>query len=480
MAKITYYWHDYETFGADPRSDRPVQFAGLRTDEALNPIGEPLMNYCRPTPDFLPQPGACMVTGITPQEALERGENEITFIRTIMEELGRPGTCGVGYNTLRFDDEVTRNTLYRNLLDPYEREWKNGNSRWDIIDLLRLTRALRPSGIEWPHYDDGKPSMKLEHLTAANGIDHGDAHDALADVYATIAMAKLVKEQQPKLYQFVLSHKDKKSAATLLNLMTPTPLLHVSSMFPSERNNLAIVFPLARHPTNSNGIIVYDLLEDPTPFLDLNADEIRARLFVKKEALPDGVSRIPLKTVHLNKCPVLAPLNTLDPASQERLGINLETQLLHVEPLKQAHHFSAAVATAHQQHTFAEEQDPDRMIYSGFFDAPDKQQMRHIHTLSPTQLAAENFTFQDPRLEALLFRFRARNWPESLNESEQARWQRFCQHRLLDADGGGSIHWEAYQEELNRLAQEHQQQPDKLQVLQALAEYGESLLRQVQ
>lgn len=476
MAKFTYYWHDYETFGADPRGDRPVQFAGIRTDSDLNPLGKPLMVYCRPAPDYLPQPGACMVTGITPQQALAKGVAEVEFIQQIMQELAKPGTCGVGYNTLRFDDEVTRNTLYRNLYDPYEREWKNGNSRWDIIDLLRLTRALRPEGIEWPHYEDGKPSMKLEHLTAANGIDHGMAHDALADVHATIAMARLVKERQPKLYDFVLHNRDKKSAATLLNISNPTPLLHVSSMIPSERANLAVVIPVARHPTNSNGIIVYDLQQDPTPFLQLNAEEIRLRLFTRTEELPEGVKRIPLKTIHINKCPVLSPLNTLDAASQERLGIDLAAQLQHAETLRNQSPFNEAVVEAHLQHSFTEEKDPDRMIYSGFFGQPDKQQMRRVHTLSPDQLGNETFLFQDPRLEQMLFRYRARNWPDSLAEEELQRWRHFCQHRILDEDGGGTIHYSQFQSEISSLMQEHAHHPQKLQILQSLAEYGDSLL----
>ncbi|MBT5746556.1 MAG: exodeoxyribonuclease I [Gammaproteobacteria bacterium] len=478
MSNFTFYWHDYETFGANPRIDLPVQFAGIRTDAELNPIGEPLMVYSRPSSDYLPQPGACMVTGITPQLALEKGVPEVEFIQQIMQELGKSDTCGVGYNTLRFDDEVTRNTLYRNLYDPYEREWKNGSSRWDIIDLLRLTRALRPEGIEWPFYEDGKPSMRLEHLTAANGIDHGMAHDALADVHATIAMARLVKEKNPKLYHYVLSHKDKKSAATLLNMSQPTPLLHVSSMIPSERSNLAIIIPVARHPTNSNGIIVYDLHTDPTPFLTLSAEEIQQRLFTRNEDLPEGVSRVPLKTVHLNKCPVLAPLNTLDAASQERLQIDLNRQQQHAEILRNAPHFSEQVVQAHLSHSFPEEQDPDRMIYSGFFDQPDKQQMRRIHTLTPQQLGAESFHFQDPRLEQMLFRYRARNWPDSLNEAEQQRWLRFCQHRIMDEDGGGSLHYNQFQTEISTLVQEHANNPEKLQVLQALAEYGDSLLNQ--
>lgn len=478
MSIDTFYWHDYETFGADTRSDRPVQFAGVRTDQELNPVGDPLMLYCAPAGDFLPQPEACMVTGITPQEALKKGVPETEFIQRIREELMVPGTCGVGYNTLRFDDEVTRNTLYRNLYDPYEREWKNGNSRWDIIDLLRLTRALRPEGIEWPHYEDGKPSMKLEHLTAANGVDHGSAHDALADVHATIAMARLVRERQSRLYNYVLSNKDKKSAAQLLNLQEPKPLLHVSSMIPSERGNLAVVLPIARHPTNPNGVIVYDLHEDPTLLLTLGAEEIHRRLFTRSDQLPEGIDRIPLKTVHLNRCPVLAPLTTLNEEAQERLGIQLEEQLNHVAPLLQAPYLAEKVARVHQLHPFPEEQDPDRMIYSGFFNDIDKGVMQQIHALSAEALATKPFHFQDPRLETMLFRYRARNWPESLNEEEQQRWQRFCQHRVLDEDGGGTIHYREYLSQIETLAQEHANNPDKLKVLQQLAEYGESLTGQ--
>ncbi|RLA45884.1 MAG: exodeoxyribonuclease I, partial [Gammaproteobacteria bacterium] len=198
----TFYWHDYETFGVDPSRDRPVQFAGLRTDVDLNVIGEPLVIFARPANDFLPHPQACLVTGISPQQALAEGLPECEFIRRIHEELARPGTCSVGYNSLRFDDEVTRYTLYRNFYDPYAREWQNGNSRWDIIDMVRATCALRPAGIEWPLREDGLPSFRLEDLTSANGISHEAVHDALSDVHATIALARLVKERQPRLYDY--------------------------------------------------------------------------------------------------------------------------------------------------------------------------------------------------------------------------------------------------------------------------------------
>ena len=166
----------------DARRDRASQFAGVRTDLDLNEIEAPLMMYCQPAYDYLPHPQACLVTGITPQTAQQEGLPECEFIRRIHAAFSRPQTCVAGYNSIRFDDELTRQLLYRNFYDPYEREWKHGNSRWDIIDMLRLCHALRPEGLQWPQRDDGAVSFRLETLSAANGLLHENAHDALSDV----------------------------------------------------------------------------------------------------------------------------------------------------------------------------------------------------------------------------------------------------------------------------------------------------------
>ncbi|MAA61720.1 MAG: exodeoxyribonuclease I, partial [Idiomarina sp.] len=166
----TFYWHDYETWGANPLVDRPAQFAGLRTDTAFNVIGRPLTLYAQPTPDFLPNPEATLITGITPQLAAKQGVGEAEFSKAIANEFQKPNTTIIGYNNIRFDDEVTRLLFYRNFYDPYEYSWQNGNSRWDLIDVVRACFALRPDGINWPENSDGQPSLKLEHLSVANNI----------------------------------------------------------------------------------------------------------------------------------------------------------------------------------------------------------------------------------------------------------------------------------------------------------------------
>ena len=431
----TFFWHDYETFGADPQRDRPCQFAGIRTDLDFNLIGDPVMAYCRPPEDYLPQPEACLITGITPQLATEQGVCEAEFAKLIENELAQPATCGVGYNSVRFDDEVTRNLLYRNFYDPYAREWQNGNSRWDLIDIARAACALRPDGIVWPRNDDGNVSFRLELLTAANGLGHEAAHDALSDVHATIALARLIRQHQPKLYDYLWQHRHKQAAIKLLQVGSFTPLVHVSGRFPGCKHHLAVVLPLAVRPDRSNEVIVYDLSVDPSPLLELDAEAIRQRLFVATEDLPEGVERVPLKTVHTNKCPVLAPINVLRPADAERLNIDLQGCEQHLKRIQEAPPLVEKLAEVFSRDYPEPSRDPDLMIYSGgFFNPSDKAAMATIRNTPPHELANLRLRFTDPRLEEMLFRYRARNYPESLSPLELADWFAYCKEKLTSPE----------------------------------------------
>jgi exodeoxyribonuclease I len=471
----TLYWHDYETWGEVPAQDRPSQFAGIRTDEDLNVIGEPLMIYCKPSDDLLPKPEACLVTGLTPQVALAEGLPEPEFIAAIHAELSQPGTCSVGYNTIRFDDEVTRYTLYRNFYDPYEREWRNGNSRWDIIDMVRLTKALRPEGIEWPLREDGMPSFKLEHLTVANGLSHEAAHDALSDVHATIAVAKLIKDKQPQLYNYVFNLRAKRKVAELIDILNRKPLLHISSMFPAENGCAAVVSPLAMHPTNSNGVIVFNLSEDPTPLFELSAEQIRERMFTRTEDLPEGVSRIPLKVVHLNKCPVLTTVKLLDPASQERLHIDMSVCEKHWKMLSQVD-LRQKLQQVFSESNFEPSPDPEQQLYGGFLNDADKATCEAVRRATPEQLAQQTFAFHDNRLGELLFRYRARHHSDSLNDAERQQWQQFRHARLTDPAAGASLTLPEFRERLAALGGDASLSAEKQEILSALEDYAEGLL----
>ena len=456
MTENSFYWHDYETFGVDPQRDRAVQFAGIRTDFDFNIIGEPLVIYCQPADDTLPQPEACCVTGITPQLAKERGVCEAEFIAQIHKQMVQENTCTLGYNNLRFDDEVTRNLLYRNFYDPYAREWQNGNSRWDLIDLIRTVHALRPEGIQWPVDTEGKISFRLEKLTAENGIEHAAAHDALSDVHATIALAKLIQQAQPKLFQFFLLNRGKHQVKQLLQLGSYTPVVHVSGMYGAEKQYLALVLPVCQHPVNSNGVIVYDLSVNPEVMLNLSAEEIQQRIFTTKADLPDGIERIPLKTIHINKCPIVAPAKVLRAIDADRLHIDIELCQKHSDLIQQSSALIAKLNKVFSEHKFASdsdsEPDPDLMIYSGgFFSAQDKQMMDKLRTLKPAALA--DFTFQsgDSRLNEMLFRYRARNYPELLSTEETVRWKQFCNVRLSDINTTGFLDFDTYQQNISEL-----------------------------
>ncbi|MGB1091474.1 MAG: exodeoxyribonuclease I, partial [Oceanobacter sp.] len=276
-------WYDYETFGTSPIWDRPAQFAGIRTDEDLNEIEPPVEIFCRQADDYLPHPQAILTTGITPQDCNRRGIPETEFIRRVNEMFSQPGTCVAGYNSIRFDDEFTRHTLYRNFYDAYAREWQGGNSRWDLLDVVRCAYALRPDGIEWPVHDDGRASFKLEHLTAANGLDHGKAHDAVSDVRATIALARLIRDRQPRLYQYLYSMRSKNAVGDAIDVITKKPLVHISGMYPVEQGCMAVVVPLCWHPSSKNSVIMFDLNADPEPLFALDAETIRQRIFTRTE-----------------------------------------------------------------------------------------------------------------------------------------------------------------------------------------------------
>ncbi|MFO2462581.1 exodeoxyribonuclease I [Pseudomonas sp. 15FMM2] len=436
------FWYDYETTGINPRNDRPLQVAGIRTDLELNEIGPPVNLYCQPSDDILPHPAACMITGITPGQLAEKGLAEADFMTRVHTELAATGTCGAGYNTLRFDDEMTRYSLYRNFFDPYAREWQGGNSRWDLIDVVRTAYALRPEGIVWPE-QDGRVTLKLERLTAANRIDHGQAHDALSDVRATIALARLIRDRQPKLYHWLFQQRSKQRVMDQIRLLQP--MVHISGRFSAERHYLGVVLPLAWHPRNRNALIVCDLGLDPAGLLSLDAETLRQRLYTRRDELADGELPVPLKLIHINRCPVVAPLNVLRAEDRQRLNLDMgefQARALRLTDAQEV--WRDKLPAIYAEEEFASCADPEQQLYDGFIGDRDRRLCEQVRAAEPAQLARQPWPFDDDRLPELLFRYRARNFAETLNSEEQQRWKLFCQQRLSDAAYGAPNTFESF------------------------------------
>lgn len=472
----TFFWHDYETSGADPRRDRPLQFGGIRTTPELEIIGEPVMFYGKPPREMPPHPDACLITGITPQQAEREGVNEAEFASRVHEQLSQPGTCGVGYNSLRFDDEFTRQMLYRNFYEPYSREWENGNSRWDLIDLVRMCQALRPEGIVWPQREDGTPSFKLEQLASANQLKQERAHDALSDVYALIDLARLLRVRQPRLWDWYYGLRRKQKVFELLDVVNMTPVVHVSSRYPASRHCLAVIAPLAPHPGRAGEVIVYDLATDPAAWLALDEDEIADRIFTARADLPEGIERIPLRTVRANHVPALAPLSVLQGVDQSRLQLDLDRCIAHRDTLRAVDGLAEKLRRVFQRAAeLPSPEDPELALYGGgFLPDADRKLLAQVRATPAAEWGQREFPFRDKRYPELLFRYRARNWPETLNDNERTRWESFRQARLTRQTALTGLTLDDYFARIAELRNDPQAQ-NRLALLDQLQAWGELL-----
>jgi len=468
----SFLWHDYETFGANPMTDRPAQFAALRTDSELNPVDDPVAWYCSPADDVLPHPMASLITGITPQEAKSKGVAETEFAGNILDEMSRPGTCSAGYNSIRFDDTVTRNLLYRNFRDPYEREYRNGNSRWDLIDLARMCYALRPEGIEWPMHEPGKPSFRLEDLCSANGIAHEGAHDALVDVRATIDLARRLKDAQPKLFQWALQMREPEQVERLLDTVEPSPVLHTSSRIPAVRGCTAMVLPLAVLPDRPKSVIAFDLSADPRPLINESADVIHDLVFTPAGDIPEDMERLPLKAIHGNHVPMLAPIGTLNGVDTDRINMDPERCKQNARLLLASLNLvrvKVIEAFTTPREGFADSSDPDRMLYTGgFFSAADRHLMKKILLVPPDQLGKHLWSFQDARLPSMLFRYRARNYPDTLSLEESRFWEQDRRSRLIETTDPDYFTLSDFRMAMSELREQRKDQPEAQRILDKL------------
>ncbi len=462
----TLLWYDLETFGLNSQYDRIAQFAAIRTDMDLDIVQEPIVCYCRITQDYLPDPLACLITGITPQETLKKGLPESEFIKQINNEFSKPNTCVVGFNSIHFDDEFIRNALYRNFYDPYLREYARGNSRWDIIDVLRATHDLRPSGINWPKNEKGRTSFRLEKITEANGISHENAHDALADVYATISVARMIKKQQPNLYTYAFDHRQKLALKNLVDLHKQRPFLHTAAIHTNDYGCTRLLMPLAADPHNSNTVHCFDLSQNPEEFITASPEKLKTNHHLIR--------------VTLNKCPFISPLAVLTDEVADRLHIDkAECHRTYVrlrERTDLPNKIHAAFSIPYQESS----SDPDFMIYTGgFFSDSDKDRFEIIHETPPQKLLSLPLRFEDSRIPEMLWRYTCRNYLEVIPEKEHKKWVNFCASRLLFPPGNIMISYQFYTRKIaEKAASKEVSSADKL-ILKELEEYGKQIENEV-
>ncbi len=405
----TFFFYDLETSGLNPREDRPMQFAGIRTDLNLKQIGVPINMLVKLSEDTLPSPHAIMVTKITPQSTLTDGFTEAEFCKYVMDEIFTPGTIAVGYNSVRFDDEFMRHTFWRNFYDPYEWQWAEGRSKWDLLDIVRMTRALRPEGINWPFTEDGKATNRLELITKENNISHEHAHDALSDVEALISVTRLIKEKQPQLYDWLFKMRDKKAVQKLINLEKPTPFVYSSGRYSSEFEKTTVAYPIA--PAKNGNVLVFDLRQ--------NLDELLAQ--EEPKFFPT------VKELKYNHCPAVAPLGVLGHGNGwNKIKLDQATVDKNLQALQAHPDFIERMRTENENRDdFPPAIDSESALYDGFLDNSDKTRCAAVRRATIDELADFHPDFHDSRLPELLLHYKARNFEKSLSESEHKKWEEY-------------------------------------------------------
>lgn len=462
----TYFFYDLETSGLSSRYQRIMQFAGQRTDMELNPIGEPVDILVRLSEDILPDPQAILITGTTPQKTIEEGISEPEFCKMLIDQIFTPGTIAVGFNSVRFDDEFVRHTLWRNFYDPYQWSWADQRSRWDVLDLVRMTRALRPDGIKWPVDDDGAPTNRLELLSGVNNLIHLHAHDALSDVEATIQIAKLIKQKQPKLFDFLLKMRDKKEVAKIVNLDEPAPFVYSSGRFGKKFDFTTVAFPIAPGKTPGT-VLVYDLRYDPNDFAGLSVSDIKSKLFASwQERQKEDFQSIPVKELAYNKCPAVAPISVMDDKAWKKLNLTKASVDAHFKKLSSD--FTDKIAAAFsEREPYPASSDVEGQLYDGFINDRDKMRVEAIRNANEKDLVDFHPEFADERLDALLLRYKARNFPKALSDDEQLAWQEYRQKKF-------TAQIPKYSSDLADLINKYQDDDAKLFLLQELQLWAEA------
>lgn len=469
------YFYDLETTGINPRNGRIMQFGGQRTDMSLKPIGEPDNILIKLSDDILPEPDAILITGITPQATQAEGLTEAEFLKYFCSHICVPETTFVGFNNIRFDDEFIRHTLYRNFYDAYEWSWQDKRGRWDLLDVVRMTRALRPDGIKWPFGPDGKAANRLELLTSINGLDHANAHDALSDVNATIVLARLLRNKQTKLFNYLLEMRDKKKVQELVN--SGQSFVYTSGKYPTIYEKTTVVVNLGEHP-GKQGNLVYDLRRDPKFLEDLSAEEIAKMWQVRED---DETKRFPIKTLQFNRCPAVAPLGVLNDENKTRLKIDIDkitkhrSELVKIKGLREKLIKALEIMDKHKQATFLTDiKDVDNQLYDGFFGDGDKNAIAVVRAADKSEIGSLHLTFKDDRLNTLLPLYKARNYPQSLSPEEREIWEKFRYDKLMG--GGANSALSKYFMRISEISKRTDLTSSQQYLLGELQLYGESIM----
>lgn len=419
----SFLFYDYETFGVHTALDKVAQFSSIRTDLSFNIIHKKKNFFCIPPIDYLPDPNAILITKILPQDTYLNGMNEYFFAHKIHNIFIKSNTCIVGFNNLNFDNLVTRNIFYRNCFDPYEWSWKNGNSSWDILNILRAFYIFFPKNIFWPKNPEGHVSFKLSDFTKINNISHLNVHDSFSDVLATVKVAKLLCFYNKKFFFKLYCFSQKNNIKNFIRKNSTKPFFYLSSIFGAKRNNISCMMYLNDHPTNNNLLLLFDLQVDVKKIFLLYRQSNKFKCTIK-DLLSAGI-----KIIYLNKSPMFFKYSSISEKECQRLKldyIRFQKSFFLLFQHKYIKKWILSIFLNSTNRYPLVSDNIDLMLYHNFFNDKDKLLLNILHQESPKNWNIRNIKFLDARLYKIIFRLRARNFPDSLSLLEKKKWKKHC------------------------------------------------------
>lgn len=416
---MNYVFYDTETTGTDTTFDQILQFAAILTDADLNELDR-FEIRCRLLPHVIPAPGALLATRVTPAMLTDTTlPTHYEMMLQISEKLRQwSPAIFVGYNTLSFDEPLLRQAFYQTLQPVYLTN-TNGNQRADVLRLAQATAVLAPNAMAVPISDKGKPTLRLDTLAPANGFAHENAHDALADVEATIYMAQLVRDRAPDVWNALLPLVNKAEVTARLSSGDPNCLVDYHMGVPSLR----AVVGCGHHPKNPSMQAVFDLRRDPVEVMNLSEEDLA------KET--KGSNRA-LRTIYTNKMPAI-----VDPALvadlQDAVDLPMAELVRRAAVVTADGQFAARVGKAMEQRypPFEPAQVVEQRMYEGFPSRADESRMQVFHLGDWYKRAEIAETIEDERYRELARRLVFVNAPEALAGTRRAQLQTWLQNRRL-------------------------------------------------
>ncbi|VFP83850.1 exodeoxyribonuclease I [Buchnera aphidicola] len=421
----SFIFYDYETFGLNISLDKVAQFCSIETDNDFKFIRKKTILFCYPPIDYLPDPNSILITKILPQYTQQYGLNEYCFTKKIYDIFSQKNSCIIGYNNINFDNLITRNIFYRNLLDPYEWSWKNGNFSWDVLNIVRAFYIFYPKTMLWYRKINGTVSFKLSDITSINNIIHINAHDAYSDVMATFLIVQFLYKKNKKFFLFLYKISHKKFILNFISQNYNKPFFYLSSFFGSKNNNFGCIMILGMHPKFNNNLIIINLSINFKKIFHLYSYCVRDKLKIH-QLFDCGI-----QVVCINKSPLFFSYNSLSKQDCKRLNINYSRCQKNFFLLKNNTLLKNWILSFFLKSEKNEVDDNvDLMLYKNFFNSSDKMLFSFIHSHVPLQWINWYPEFIDTRIKEIFFRLKARNFIKLLNFNEIKRWQLYCKHKI--------------------------------------------------